>query len=84
MTFDNDLGVQAMTMAQKLFQADIAIDEEPFEENYFAEIAAGNVAMTPQAVWYRGFGIEPNARTKRAVSVSGVFPCCRRREKARC
>jgi ABC-type glycerol-3-phosphate transport system substrate-binding protein len=60
-TFDNDLGIQAMTLAQKLYQADIAIDEEPFEENYFAEIAAGNVAMTPQAVWYRGFGIEPNA-----------------------
>lgn len=60
-TFDNDLGVQAMTLTQKLYQADIAIDEIPFEENYFAEIAAGNVAMTPQAVWYRGFGIEPNA-----------------------
>lgn len=60
-TFDNDLGIQAMTIAQKLYQADIAIDEEPFEENYFAEIAAGNVAATPQAVWYRGFGIEPNA-----------------------
>jgi len=60
-TFDNDLGVQAMTTTQKLYQADISIDEIPFEENYFAEIAAGNVAMTPQAVWYRGFGIEPNA-----------------------
>lgn len=60
-TFDNDLGIQAMTTAQKLYQAGIAIDEEPFEENYFAEIAAGNVAMTTQAVWYRGFGIEPNA-----------------------
>ncbi len=60
-TFDNDLGVQAMTLTQKLFQADIAIDEDPFAENYFAEIAAGNVAVTPQAVWYRGFGIEPNA-----------------------
>ncbi len=60
-TFDNELGVQAMTTTQKLYQADISIDEIPFEENYFAEIAAGNVAMTPQAVWYRGFGIEPNA-----------------------
>jgi ABC-type glycerol-3-phosphate transport system substrate-binding protein len=60
-TFDNDLGVQAMTLTQKLYQADIAIDEDPFAENYFAEIAAGNVAATPQAVWYRGFGIEPNA-----------------------
>ena len=60
-TFDNELGVQAMELTQKLFQADIALDEIAFEENYFAEIAAGNVAMTPQAVWYRGFGIEPNA-----------------------
>ncbi|MCO5223058.1 MAG: extracellular solute-binding protein [Thermomicrobiales bacterium] len=60
-TFDNDLGIQAMEQAARLYQADIHIDEEPFEENYFAEIAAGNVAITPQAVWYRGFGIAPNA-----------------------
>ena len=60
-TFDNELGVAAMEQAARLYQADIAIDEEPFEENYFAEIAAGNVAITPQAVWYRGFGIDPNA-----------------------
>jgi ABC-type glycerol-3-phosphate transport system substrate-binding protein len=60
-TFDNDLGIAAMEQAARLYQADIAIDEEPFEENYFAEIAAGNVAITPQAVWYRGFGISPNA-----------------------
>ena len=50
-----------MEQTARLYQADIAIDEEPFEENYFAEIAAGNVAITPQAVWYRGFGIDPNA-----------------------
>ncbi len=60
-TFDNDLGIAAMEQTARLYQADIAIDEEPFEENYFAEIAAGNVAITPQAVWYRGFGIDPNA-----------------------
>ena len=60
-TFDNDLGIAAMEQTARLYQADIAIDEEPFEENYFAEIAAGNVAITPQAVWYRGFGIGPNA-----------------------
>ncbi len=60
-TFDNDLGIAAMEQTARLYQADIAIDEEPFEENYFAEIAAGNVAITPQAVWYRGFGISPNA-----------------------
>lgn len=60
-TFDNDLGIQAMELTKRLYEADIAIDEEPFQENYFAEIAAGNVAATPQAVWYRGFGIEPNA-----------------------
>jgi len=60
-TLDDDKGIAAMEIAQKLYQADIAIDEVPTEENYFAEIAAGNVAMTTQAVWYRGFGIEPNA-----------------------
>jgi lactose/L-arabinose transport system substrate-binding protein len=60
-TFDNDLGIAAMEQTARLYQADIAIDEEPFEENYFAEIAAGNVAISPQAVWYRGFGIDPNA-----------------------
>jgi ABC-type glycerol-3-phosphate transport system substrate-binding protein len=49
-----------MEQTKRLFDADIAIDEVPFEENYFAEIAAGNVAISPAAVWYRGFGIEPN------------------------
>lgn len=60
-TLDDDKGVTAMEITQRLYQAEIAIDEAPVEENYFAEIAAGNVAITPQAVWYRGFGIEPNA-----------------------
>ncbi|MGI8485572.1 MAG: extracellular solute-binding protein [Thermomicrobiales bacterium] len=60
-TLDDEKGIAAMEIAQKLYQANIAIDEIPTEENYFAEIAAGNVAMTTQAVWYRGFGIEPNA-----------------------
>lgn len=60
-TLDDDKGIAAMEIAQKLYRADIAIDELPLEENYFAEIAAGNVAMATQAVWYRGFGIEPNA-----------------------
>jgi ABC-type glycerol-3-phosphate transport system substrate-binding protein len=59
-TLDDDKGIAAMEMAVKLYQADIAIDEIAFEENYFAEIAAGNVAIVPQPVWYRGFGIEPN------------------------
>ena len=59
-TLDDEKGVAAMEIAQRLYQADIAIDEVPVEENYFAEIAAGNVAMTAMAVWYRGFGIEPN------------------------
>jgi ABC-type glycerol-3-phosphate transport system substrate-binding protein len=60
-TFDNELGIEAMEITKRLYQADIHIDEIPFEENYFAEIASGNVAITPQAVWYRGYGIEPNA-----------------------
>lgn len=60
-TLDDELGIQAMEITKKLYQADISVDEEPFGENYFAEIASGNVAITPQPVWYRGFGIEPNA-----------------------
>lgn len=60
-TLDDEKGIAAMQIAQKLYKADVAIDEVPTEENYFSEISAGNVAMTTQAVWYRGFGIEPNA-----------------------
>lgn len=60
-TLDDDLGIAALELTKQLYQADIAIDEVPTEENYFAHIASGNVAMTTQAVWYRGFGIEPNA-----------------------
>ncbi len=60
-TLDDEKGIAAMQIAQKLYKADVAIDEVPIEENYFSEISAGNVAMTTQAVWYRGFGIEPNA-----------------------
>jgi lactose/L-arabinose transport system substrate-binding protein len=59
-TLDDDKGIAAMELTKKLYEADIAIDEVPFEENYFAEIAAGHVGMSPAAVWYRGFGIEPN------------------------
>lgn len=58
-TLDDERGIQAMEIAKKLFDADISIDEVPFEENYFAAIAAGQVAAGPHAVWYRGFGIEP-------------------------
>jgi lactose/L-arabinose transport system substrate-binding protein len=60
-TLDDEKGVAAMEITQRLYQADIAIDEVPTEANYFAEISSGNVAITTQAVWYRGFGIEPNA-----------------------
>jgi len=60
-TVDDERGIAAMELTQRLYEADIATDEDPFMENYFAAIAAGQVAMTPQAVWYRGFGIEPNA-----------------------
>lgn len=61
-TLDDDKGMAAMEIAQRLYQADISVDEVPTEENYFAEIAAGNVAIATQAVWYRGFGIEPYAK----------------------
>ena len=60
-TFDNDLGIEALEITKRLYQANIHIDENASEENYFAEIGAGNVAMLPHAVWYRGYGIEPNA-----------------------
>lgn len=59
-TLDDERGIAAMELTKKLYEADVAIDEIPFEENYFATIAAGQVAMSPAAVWYRGFGIEPN------------------------
>ncbi len=59
-TLDDEKGIAAMEQVKRLYDADIAIDEVPFEENYFAEIAAGHVAISPAAVWYRGFGIEPN------------------------
>jgi multiple sugar transport system substrate-binding protein len=60
-TLDDDKGIAAMEQTKRLFAADVAVDEVATMENYFAEIAAGNVAITPQAVWYRGFGIEPYA-----------------------
>jgi lactose/L-arabinose transport system substrate-binding protein len=59
-TLDDERGIAAMELAKKMYEADVAIDEIPFEENYFAAIAAGQVAAGPHAVWYRGFGIEPN------------------------
>jgi len=59
-TLDDEKGVAAMEQTKKLFAAGIATDEVATTENYFAEIAAGKVAITPQAVWFRGFGIEPN------------------------
>ncbi|MEZ4500171.1 MAG: extracellular solute-binding protein [Thermomicrobiales bacterium] len=83
-TFDNEVGIEAMTITQKLFQADIAIDEVPFEENYFAEVAAGNVAMTPQAVWYRGFGIEPNAMDEQGGLGQWRALSCHQPARARC
>jgi ABC-type glycerol-3-phosphate transport system substrate-binding protein len=59
-TLDDEKGVAAMELTKKLYEADIAIDEVPFEENYFAEISAGHVAISPAAVWYRGFALEPS------------------------
>lgn len=60
-TLDDDKGIAATELTKKLYQAGVHSTEVAFEENYFAEIASGSVAITPQAVWYRGFGIEPNA-----------------------
>lgn len=59
-TFDDDKGIAAMEQTKRLYEADIAIDESQFSETFFAEIAAGNVAMCPFQVWYRNFGLEPN------------------------
>ncbi len=59
-TLDNEKGVAAMELAKKLYEADIAIDENPNEENYLAAIGGGQTAIIPHAVWFRGFGIEPN------------------------
>ncbi|MGH2558701.1 MAG: extracellular solute-binding protein [Thermomicrobiales bacterium] len=58
-TLDDEKGIAAMELTKKVYEADVHIDENPFEENFFAEISAGNVGMVPAAVWYRGFGIEP-------------------------
>ncbi|HQY31557.1 MAG TPA: extracellular solute-binding protein, partial [Thermomicrobiales bacterium] len=58
-TLDDEKGVAAMELTRKLYQANVHIDEDPTLENYFAEVAAGHVAMAPMPVWYRGFGIEP-------------------------
>jgi ABC-type glycerol-3-phosphate transport system substrate-binding protein len=58
-TLDDEKGIAAMELTKKVYEADVHIDENPFEENFFAEISAGNIGMVPAAVWYRGFGIEP-------------------------
>ncbi len=60
-TLDDERGIMAMEQVKRMYDADVAIDEIQFEENYFAAISAGQVAAGPHAVWYRGFGIEPNA-----------------------
>jgi len=59
-TLDDERGIAAMQQVKRLYDADIAIDEVSLEENYFAALAAGQIAALPHAVWYRGFGIEPN------------------------
>lgn len=59
-TLDDERGIAAMRQVKRMYDADVAIDEIPFEENYFAALAAGQIAAGPHAVWYRGFGIEPN------------------------
>jgi len=57
---DDEKGIAAMQLVKKIYDADVSIDEVPFEENYFAAISAGQVAAAPLPVWYRGFGIEPS------------------------
>jgi len=57
---DDEKGVAAMEQTKRLFAAGVAIDEIFYTENYFAEIAAGNVAIAPLEVGFRNFGIEPN------------------------
>jgi ABC-type glycerol-3-phosphate transport system substrate-binding protein len=59
-TLDDEKGIMAMEQTKRLYEADVAVDEDQFGENYFVAIQAGQVAMGPHAVWYRGFGIEPN------------------------
>jgi ABC-type glycerol-3-phosphate transport system substrate-binding protein len=60
-TLDDEKGIAAMEQTKRLYEADVAVDEDQFGENYFVAIQAGQVAMGPHAVWYRGFAIEPNA-----------------------
>jgi ABC-type glycerol-3-phosphate transport system substrate-binding protein len=59
-TLDDERGIAAMEVAKRLYDADIAIDENVTSENYFAAMAAGQVAGSPNPVWYDGFGIKPN------------------------
>jgi ABC-type glycerol-3-phosphate transport system substrate-binding protein len=59
-TLDDEKGVAAMEQAKRLYQAGIALDAIFTSEDFFAEVAAGHVAMAPLEVGYRGFGIEPN------------------------
>ncbi len=59
-TLDDEKGIAAMELVKKVYDADISIDEVPVEENFFAAIAAGQVAACPLPVWFRNFGIEPN------------------------
>lgn len=59
-TLDDERGIAAMQQVKRLYDAEIAIDEISNEENFFAALAAGQIAAVPHAVWYRGFGIEPN------------------------
>ncbi len=59
-TLDDERGIAAMQQVKRLYDAGIAIDEVASEENFFASISAGQIAALPHAVWYRGFGIEPN------------------------
>jgi len=58
-TLDDERGIAAMELTKRLYDADIAIDENVTSENYFAAMAAGQVAASPNPVWYDGFGMKP-------------------------
>jgi ABC-type glycerol-3-phosphate transport system substrate-binding protein len=58
-TLDDDKGIAAMEQVKRIYEADVSLDEPPFEETYFQALAAGQVAGAPLPAGYRGFAIEP-------------------------
>jgi ABC-type glycerol-3-phosphate transport system substrate-binding protein len=60
-TLDDEKGVAAMRLVKQVWDADIAVQDSPLLETYFAAVAGNQVAAMPMPVWYRGFGLEPYA-----------------------